>query len=124
MINLPVDESMMRALRRFLHASQDGATLHKVEHDGEILLYFRKNGKLDERVASALVHGNASNCARNPVLRLVRTDTPDAKQKARDSAAGPARRQSQLQQLEDRIPGALSSQAAQSFSQRRLSRNK
>ncbi|MDO8299747.1 hypothetical protein [Lacisediminimonas sp.] len=120
MINLPVDESMMRALHRFLHASEGGATLHKVERDGEILLYFRKNGKLDERLASKLIHGNTSNAAPNPVLRLVKTDTPGAAQGAPgDSADSGTRRASRLQQMEDRIPGVLSSQAAQSFSQRR-----
>ncbi len=45
MIDLSVSQSMMEALHRFLRAADDGATLRKIEREGETILYFRKNGR-------------------------------------------------------------------------------
>lgn len=118
MIDLSIDSPMTAALQRFLHAAEDGAILRKIERQGETILYFRKNGKLDERLASHLVHGKSSGAgASNPVLRLVvnAEGVRGGNQQPGKKLSG---RQGQRQHLESRVSGALSSQAAQVLAQR------
>ena len=128
MIDLSIDNPMTEALQRFLHAAEDGAVLRKIERPGETILYFRKNGKLDERLANKLIHGKPSEGstnkpAHNPVLRLV-VSAEGARGKTQDTGKKLNTRERQRQHTEHRVSGALSSQAAQLLAQRSRTRQK
>ena len=115
MIELRLTETMMRAIDRFLRAADGGATLQKVQREGETILFFRKNGRLEEKLARNILQGKPATGTRTPVLRLVKS----ADQGTQGNQADPKnRRDRQLSQLESTVPGVLSSKAAQSLARR------
>ena len=122
MIELPVNTQTMRALHRFLKAADDGATLQRIDREGETILYFRKNGRLDEKLAQSLIAGKAASTRpRRPILRLIHTAGADPQSDALISSKAQAqlRRQEHLSTVEKRVPGILSADAARSLANRR-----
>lgn len=115
MIELRLTETMMRAIDRFLRAADGDATLQKVQREGETILYFRKNGRLEDKLTRNILQGKPATGTRTPVLRLVKS----ADQETQGNLAGAqSRRERHLSQVESTVPGVLSSKAAQSLARR------
>ena len=123
MIELPVDTQLMRALHRFLKAADDGATLQRIDREGETILYFRKNGRLEEKLARSILAGKADNSRqpRSPILRLIHTAgaNPQAVASFSGKASAQLRRQDQISNVENRVPGIFSGSASRALANRR-----